>query len=107
MESLCICKIELRGIVGTASVTVVGDKKTINFSLATEYAYRDNDGNAIIETNWFNCRAWDGTDIADFTNLHRGDKVHLIGRLRCRRYQSADGGTNNMYEVIVNSLEIL
>ncbi len=105
MESLC--KIELRGIVGTASVTVVGGKKTITFSLVTEYAYRDNDGNAIIETNWFNCRAWDGTDIADFTNLHRGDKVHLIGRLRCRRYQSADGGTNTMYEVIVNSLEIL
>lgn len=102
MESLC--KIELRGIVGTASVTVVGDKKTINFSLATEYAYRDNDGNAIIETNWFNCRAWDGTDIADFTNLHRGDKVHLIGRLRCRRYQSADGGTNTTYEVIVSEL---
>ena len=35
MESLC--KIELRGIVGTASVTVVGDKNTITFSLATEY----------------------------------------------------------------------
>ena len=105
MQSLC--KIELVGTIGIASVTVIGDKNTITFSLATEYAYRDNDGNAIIETNWFNCRAWDGTDIADFTNLHRGDKVHLIGRLRCSRYQSADGGTNTMYEVIVNSLEIL
>lgn len=102
-----INRISLKGIVGNASVTKIGDTKTVTFSLATEYAYRDSSGNAIIETTWFNCRAWDGTDIADFTNLHRGDKVHLIGRLRCRRYQSADGGTNNMYEVIVNSLEIL
>lgn len=50
MELECINRVELRGIVGTSRVTEVGDRNIINFSLATNYAYRDREGYPVIET---------------------------------------------------------
>ena len=35
-----INRVELQGIVGTSKVTSIGDKKTIRFSLATNYTYK-------------------------------------------------------------------
>lgn len=102
-----INKIEIQGHVGNASVTKIGDTKTAQFSVATEYVYKDNSGSAIIDTTWFNCRAFSGAGIADLTNLRRGAKVHLVGRFRTRNYQSTDGGTHTIYEAIANTLEIL
>lgn len=51
MELECINRVELRGIVGTSRVTEVGDRNLINFSLATNYAYKDKDGYPVIETH--------------------------------------------------------
>ena len=48
-----INRVELRGIVGTSRVTEVGDRNIINFSLATNYAYRDRDGYPVIETTCY------------------------------------------------------
>ena len=100
METLC--EIRLRGIVGTASTTQVGDKKIVQFSLATEYAYWDRAGCAVIETTWFNCRA-----IGDYASLQRGSRVYLVGRVRSHRFIDGNGVDRIQYEVIVNTLEIL
>ena len=53
MELECINRVELRGIVGTSRVTEVGDRNLINFSLATNYAYKDSDGCPVIETTCY------------------------------------------------------
>lgn len=53
MELECINRVELRGIVGTSRVTEVGDRNIINFSLATNYAYRDREGYPVIETTCY------------------------------------------------------
>ena len=100
-------KVELRGFVGSCNTTTVGGTKTAQFSVATDYAYRDNSGCAIIETTWFNCRAFEGKDICNLDQLTRGAIVHLTGRLRCHRYQDAQGIDRAMYEVMVQKLEII
>ena len=48
-----INRVELQGIVGTSKVTSIGDKKTIRFSLATNYAYKDKEGYPVIETTCY------------------------------------------------------
>ena len=53
MELECIYRVELRGIIGTSRVTEVGDRNLINFSLATNYAYKDSDGCPVIETTCY------------------------------------------------------
>lgn len=48
MESLNAVK--LRGVVGTIRISQIGETKVARMSVATNYAYRDKDGNAVIET---------------------------------------------------------
>ena len=55
-----INRVELQGIVGTSRVSDLGEKKVVNFSLATNYAFKDRQGSSLIETTWHNC-----TSLAD------------------------------------------
>lgn len=85
--------IELQGIVGR----VHGDARLTTFSLVVEED-RTKEGENIIETIWFNCRA-DGE-----VNIIRGTWVNVKGRLRMRKNASRDGVT---YDVIVKELTII
>ena len=51
-------RIELRGNVGNIKLQTVGDKLAARFTVATNYAYKDKDGSAVIETTWHNINAW-------------------------------------------------
>ena len=107
MESLN--KVELKGTVGSKKITVVGDKKLANFSVATTYGYKDKDGNAIMETTWHRVNAWSGGEISEET-LEKIDKltpVHVIGRLRAMRYINADGNETMTYEILASKVEII
>ncbi len=100
-------KVEMAGIVGQSRVTAAGERSMARFSLALNYAYRDRDGGAVIETTWVNCTAWDGKDMADLGALAKGTKVRLRGRLRCVRYTDSTGADRVATEVAVSHLEIL
>ncbi len=85
----------------------VGDTKTCQFTVATEYAYKDSAGCAIIETTWFNCRVWEGPGFGNIDAIVRGANVHLTGRLKYSRYIDTQGNDRVMYEVIVRELQIM
>lgn len=92
-------RIELRGFVGSVYVKDFGNTTSTNFSLATNYAYKDKSGCPVIETTWFRIIAWDAPQIK------KGDTVHVLGRLRERRYTGADGIEQRLFEVIASSVE--
>ena len=94
-----INRIELRGIVGSVYVKDFGNTKATNFSLATNYACKDKSGCVIIETTWHKVIAWDAPLIK------KGDTVHVLGRLRERRYVGSDGSEQRFFEVIASSVE--
>ena len=97
-------KVELVGIVGIVKETTVGsDSFHINFSLVTNYAYRDNRGYPVIETTWHNC-SYTGKTRYD---LSKGDHVRLTGRIRRLSYTDASGNPRTSCEIIVNELEVL
>lgn len=92
-------KVELRGVVGRVNTTQIMDFSVTNFSLVTERVNVGRDGMLTTEVTWFNCTTYNKIEI------HKGDKAHVLGRLRVARYE--DGTERVSYEVVVNSVTIL
>lgn len=58
------------------------------------------DGNSVIEPTWHHVTAWEGWDIHNLNQLKKGSFVHVLGRLRNRKYT-----THNPVDDIHNKLE--
>ena len=99
-------KVELKGIVGNVHTQTFGLHPSTRFSVVTEYASRDKDGKTTIEVTWFNC-----VTIPTENPLHgeikKGDKIHLVGRLKSRNYTDQHNEPHYVFEVVVSSFEIL
>ncbi len=46
-------RIEIRGNVGNVNILKVGESRVAHFSVATNYAYKDRNGEAVIETTCY------------------------------------------------------
>ena len=100
-------KIEIRGIIGRVNVKGIGDTKVANISVATDYAYKSQDGSVIIETTWHNVVAWEGKEIQNLDQLKKGSFVHVCGRLRNRKYVASDGTERTVCDIVARSLELV
>lgn len=100
-------KVQLRGIVGSIKLVNIGDRKGARLTVATNLAYRGQDGCCVIETTWHNVTAWEGKGIHDLDKLEKGSNVEIVGRLKNQRYTSADGTDHNSVETLASSLEII
>lgn len=100
-------RIEIRGIVGSVRVQNVGNTKVANLSVATEYAFTTKDGGAVIETTWHYVTALEGKDIQNLEQLQKGSFVHVIGRLRNRKYTTPDGMERIVYDIVANKVEMI
>ena len=94
-------KIELRGLVGAVSTRPVCDAICTIFSVVTETAYNSKDGACVIECCWFSVVSFNAPKI------NKGDKVHVVGRLKYVRYYNQDGAERTTYEVIANSVKLI
>ena len=100
-------RIELRGIIGSVYVKEFGNAKSANFSVATEYCFTSQDGCAVIETTWHRVIAWEGERIRDLDKLKKGERVHVIGRIRTQKYIAADGTERTVFEIIASKVETM
>ena len=101
-----INRIELVGVVGMIRKQTYSGRMVANFSIVTEYAYKDRNGGSVIETMWHNVVAWQNGDMP-LDLIERGTSVCVQGRLRCRRYTGENGETKVSYEVIAKDVNIL
>ena len=101
-------KVEIKGVVGRInSANYVPHKTCHNFSVVTEYVSNPtNKEQSVVEMTWWGAIAWSDQTPA-VVQMKKGDKVHLIGRLRQRRYTDQEGNDRTFSEVVVQSLEIL
>ena len=102
-----INRIELRGMVGNVKIQNYTDAVVARLTVATNYAYKDKTGNAVIETAWHNVIAREGRNIQGLEDLKRGDKVYLTGRLRYSKYTGSDGVERVACDVVANRLVVL
>lgn len=99
-------RIEVRGIVGRATISQVGGATHADFSLMTNYAYRAPDGKSVIETAWFSVHAFEGEKIRQLEQLEKGLSVYVSGRLRIQRYTGADGSERSLPEIVAHELRL-
>jgi len=73
------------------------------FSLATNEAWRDADGNTQERTEWHNIVAW--KKLAEICGewLKKGKKVYIEGRIQTRSYEDKNTGTKRYITEIVAS----
>ena len=95
-------KVELKGIVGRVHVQNIAGKEHAKLSMATNYAYADAEGNAVIETTWHNVTASNLPEGVD-----KGSKVHVIGRIRKRRYTDENGVEKYLDEIIASQIKVI
>lgn len=102
-----INRIELQGRVGTIRRNTVNGTMVANFSLATDFLYKNRDGSGVSETTWHNVVVWSNKDMPDLSRITVGMPVYVSGRMRTTRYTSADGTDKHFYEVVANRLRFI
>ena len=61
-----------------------------------------NNEGSVIETMWHYVVAWNIPE-----GIDKGSKIHVVGRLRARRYTDSEGVDRNMVEVVANKIEVI
>lgn len=102
-----INRIELRGTVGSSRQQKVNDRMVTNFTMITSYAFKDIEGNAVIEDMWHNVTAWEGRSVKDVDKIVKGTKLYVEGRLRARTYTNAGGEERQIIEVVANKINFI
>lgn len=100
-------QVTLRGFVGSVRVNEIGDTQIARFSVGTEYAYRNNGGDFVIETTWTNVVAFKGKGMPDFSAIVKGASVEVSGRLRNNRFVDSNGAERTVTEVMADRIVIL
>ena len=99
-------KIEIRGNVGNVNILKAGNTRVAHFSVATNFAYKDRNGEPVIETTWHNVTAWEGNKgIPSLDFISKGFPIYVSGRLRMQKYISGDGTERVSWDIIANSIE--
>ena len=101
-----INRIELVGVVGRVHKQTFSNRTVANFSVVTEYSFKDKTGGAIVETTWHNVIAWQNGEMP-LDLIEKGSHVCVHGRLRCRKYTSESGESRTSYEIIASGVNIL
>lgn len=77
-----------------------------SFSLATTHSYKGRDGNWVNETTWHNIVLFGVSDFLK-SNLKKGRKFYVEGRLSKRDYENKDGQKVYVTEVIGDKFNII
>ena len=100
-------RIELRGVVGSVRLQTFEDARMARISLATNYAYKDRDGTAVIDTSWHNVVAWEGCYIHDLDKITKGSRLQVQGRIRYQKYTGVDGVDRIATDILASRLSLL
>jgi single-strand DNA-binding protein len=87
--------------------TLASGQTVANFRVAVNRRHRDQQGQAIEETEWFRCVAFDRLSAIAGEYLQTGAHVYIDGRLQTRKYTDRDGVERTVVEIIANDLILL
>ena len=100
-------RIELRGTVGFVRQQTVNGRMVAHLSVATNYVYKDRNGEPVIETTWHNVSAWEGKNSPDLAKIEKGCGVNVVGRLRSQRYTDSEGIERYAFDVIAYQVTLI
>jgi len=82
-------------------------KANASFNVATNYVWKDQDGNQQDKTDWHRVTAWGKLAEVMGEFLKKGSYVYLEGRLQTRNYDDANGVKKWITEVVATDMEML
>ena len=102
-------KVELIGWVGDIRLNQVADAKVAKISVCTQRAYVAKDGTKVIEDTWHSVSVWATNPDAQayLARIKKGDRVHVLGRIKVSRYIRQDGTTVTLHEIAAQSVKIV
>lgn len=100
-------KVELIGVVGSVRTQTIDGLQQARIMLATNYAYKNKEGELVIETTWHNITAWEGRNMPDFSEIQKGTNLKVIGRLRYERYTTPEGHEVAHTDVMAHKIEFV
>lgn len=80
----------------------MSDNKVYRFTLATSRAYKDKNGTAVIETTWHQVVAWENDNMPDLSQIDKGSKLYVSGRIRNQKYLNSEDVEKQVVEVVAN-----
>ena len=101
-------KVQLIGNLGRDPETryTPNGKQVAKFSMAANRTFKNNDGETIDDTQWFNVEAWMGLAKVVEEYLKSGDRVYIEGRLKTESYDK-DGETKYFTKVVAQEMIML
>lgn len=98
----------IKGTIGRdARISTIGERSVANFTVATEYNYKNKDGSWNKETTWHNVCAWQGFGVCDLSLLKKGVNVLCTGRHRTRKYTDSQGFESTVEELLAETVDII
>lgn len=82
-------------------------RANINFNLATNAVWKDQEGNQQERTDWHRIVAWGKLAEVMGEWLKKGSLVYLEGRLQSRSYDDANGVKKWVTEIVASDMEML
>ena len=79
-----------------------GGRKLAKFSVATSQSYTSNKGERVKDTQWHNIIAWGKLAETAEKYLKKGSEVALEGKLVYRSYETKEGQTKYITEIVLN-----
>lgn len=94
-------------ITQDAEVKDAGARKAINFSIAHNEKYKNQQGEKAEKTTYFNCVIWreENVKVAEF--LTKGTKVLIEGNPEVEVYKDKNGDYKGGIKIIVSEVEFL
>lgn len=88
-------------------VSSYNDRKVAQFTLATSETFKDRDGNKKEQTDWHNIVAW--SPVAEIVEqfVKKGSRIYVEGKSRTRSYQTQNGETRYITEVLADTVILL
>ena len=109
-----------RNMAGFQKITIIGNlgadpevrqtasgDSVCNISVATSEKWTSSDGNVHERTEWHRCVLW--RKLADLIgkSLHKGDQVHIEGKIKTSKYTNKEGIEVETKEVDVSNFTFL
>jgi len=82
-------------------------KANASFNVATNTAWKDQDGNQQEKTDWHRVTAWGKLAEVMGEWLKKGSYVYLEGRLQTRSYEDTNGVKKWITEIVATDMEML
>jgi single-strand DNA-binding protein len=101
--------VQLIGHLGADPEMITFDDggKKLNFSIATNHAYKNGDGKKVEETHWHNVIAYGKTAELGEQLLKKGKQIALEGMLITRSYEDKEGNKRYATEVKMEQFLLL